>query len=119
MNCDLNLYKIFVFNLIIFCTFFVIFLPLSCNCAVYLCIVALECSCSNWPYVARPRVNKLNWMQRYSFYTQKQILTLNNFLCNNYNLLYVVPFVSFYMFPLIFIISVFLLCSCAVTTIGL
>jgi hypothetical protein len=45
-DCGFELFEI---NLIIFCTYFLLFLPFSSNCAVsvYLCTVAVACSLSN------------------------------------------------------------------------
>jgi hypothetical protein len=56
VNFGSNLGKVFVTNLITFCTLFLFSVPLSSNCAgyVYLCNMTFVCSLSNWPYELKP-----------------------------------------------------------------
>ena len=54
MNCGFRLRKVFVINLIIFCTLVLLYFTLPGNCAVlvYLCAVVFECSFGNWSCTA-------------------------------------------------------------------
>lgn len=56
VNCGSNLGRVFVTNLITFCTLFLLPVPLSSNFAghVYVCNMAFVCSLSNWSCKLKP-----------------------------------------------------------------
>lgn len=121
----MNLGRIFVINLIIF-------VPCFCILFLYQTIVEYLCVCvmlhpnvrlATGPALLSLHVNKLNWTEQYYYqYTHEKLISYI-FFFNNYNIIKALFRCDFLLSllcsRLLFVICVFLLCSFAVSVIGL